>query len=93
MAALFFNFFFFFLGVFGRVDFREDGKKGEKWEDKIFRECLAGRGGEREREENMVGFICFLSGPIKKFSLQNEEKTEWGEFDRYMTKMLIYICT
>ena len=48
------------------------------------------RVGERKI---IVGSLCFLSEPIKRFSLQNGEKIEWGEFDRYMTKMSIYICT
>ena len=51
---------------------RESGKEN------FFGGCLVGgRGGKK-----LVGPRCFLFGPIKMFSLQNGEKTEWGEFDR-----------
>ena len=46
-------------GVFGRVDFSEDGKKmRENEKEKLFRRCLV----ERKREGKMI------VGPTKKFS-------------------------
>ena len=63
-------------------------KKGENFLESVWL-------GEGERKM-MVGSMYFLFRPTKKFSLQNEEKIELGgggEFHRYMTKMLICICT
>ena len=61
-------------GVFGRVDFREDEKKkkNEKMRRENSLESVWLREGERKI---IVGFMCFLSEPIKRFSLQNGEKT------------------
>ena len=60
--------------MFGRVDFREDGKKKKKkgrenMEGKIFRRCLVGR----VRGEMIVVPGCFLPRLAKKFSPQNGE--------------------
>ena len=45
----------------------------EKIGRKIILECVwLGR----EKGKQIVGFGCFLSGSIKKFSHQNEEKTK-----------------
>ena len=55
MACLLSKGFIIFYGVFGKVDFREDGKKKKKMRRKNFLECLVGR----EREENDGGIHMF----------------------------------
>ena len=61
-------------GVFARVDFREDEKK--KKNEKMGRENSLESVWLREGERKIiVGSMCFLSEPIKRFSLQNGEKT------------------
>ena len=40
----------------------------------------------------MVGPKCFLPGPTKMLSLQNEEKTEWELIFSWLTKMLMCTC-
>ena len=61
-------------GVFARVDFREDEKK--KKNEKMGRENSLESVWLREGERKIiVGSMCFLSEPIKRFSLQNREKT------------------
>ena len=55
MACLLSKGFIIFYGVFGKVDFWEDGKKKKKMRRKNFLECLVGR----EREENDGGIHMF----------------------------------
>ena len=64
-------------GVFGRVDFREDEKKKKKKKkEKMRRENSLESVWLREGERKIImGSMCFLSEPIKRFSLQNGEKT------------------
>ena len=66
--------------MFGRVDFREDGKKKRKRRrEKMSREnFLEGvwLGGGEERKK--VGPRCFLPVSTIKFSPQNGEKTVGG---------------
>ena len=67
---------YLFKGVFGRMDFREDKKiKNKKMRRENFLESVWWGEGERKM---MMGSMYFLFGSIKKISLQNGEKTEWG---------------
>ena len=63
-------------GLFGRVDFGEDEKKKKK--EKMRRENFLESVWLEEGEKNVSwSQVC-----SPKSSLQNGEKTEWGEFDR-----------
>ena len=62
------------------MHFREDGKKkGEKMMTENFLKSVWLGGEERKM---MVGLGYYLLGPIKKFSFQNRDKTELGEFGK-----------
>ena len=63
-------------GLFGRVDFGEDEKKKKR--EKMRRENFL-EGVWLEEGEKNVSWSQVCS---PKSSLQNGEKTEWGEFDR-----------
>ena len=53
-----------FKGVFGRVEFREEGKKMRENEEENFLENVWLGGGD---EKEMVGLKCFLPGSTKSF--------------------------
>ena len=61
------------MGVFGKVNLREDGKKLEKMRRENFLKGIRLKGGE---EKNVVGPGCFILRPTKRFSPQTGEKTE-----------------
>ena len=44
------------------------------------------------RENSLMGPRHFSPGPTQNLSLQNGEKTKWGEFDGEMTKLPMYIA-
>ena len=70
------------MGVFGRVNLREDGKKmRENEEGKLFGECLVGRRRGKKKGEAWA------------FSLQNEEKIDEGGLIYLLTKKPMCTCT
>ena len=64
-----------FKGVFGRVEFREEGKKRRENEEENFLENVWLGGGD---EKEMVGLRCFLPGPTKSFLPTMERKLGGG---------------
>ena len=75
----------YYFPIFGRVDFREDGKKMRKWWWGPGGECLVGL--DEDRRKWWWGLGVFFLGPSKSFLIKMGRKLGGGNFDGWMTKM------